>query len=83
MARVQNRGTREKNSLKTLPLYIKRSFIIRLHDCTVKSRVTNNWTDWTNLLMAARRKDWFEFVEKKGLKLRAAEKALSLTRKSN
>ena len=33
--------------------------------------------------MAARRKDWFEFVEKKGLKLRAAEKALFLTKKSS
>ena len=52
-------------------------------DCRINSRATNNWTDWTNLLMATRLKDWFEFMEKKGLKLRAAEKALFLTKKSN
>lgn len=52
-------------------------------DCRINSRVTNNWTEWTNLLMATRLKDWFEFMEKKGLKLRAAEKALFLTKKSN
>lgn len=52
-------------------------------DCRINSRAKNNWTDWKNLLMVARLKDWFEFVEKKGLKLSAAEKALFLTKKSN
>ena len=33
--------------------------------------------------MVARLEDWFEFMEKKGFKLRAAEKALFLTKKSN
>ena len=32
-------------------------------DCRINSRVKNNWTDWTNLLMAVRLKDWCEFVE--------------------
>ena len=52
-------------------------------DCRINSRVKNIWTDQTNLLIAARLKDWFEEVKKKVLKLRAAEKALFLTKKSN
>lgn len=52
-------------------------------DCRINSRVKNNWTDQTNLLIAARLKDWFEEVKKKVLKLRTAEKALFLTKKSN